>query len=327
MKTKISKLLACCLFMQVLFLNSCLSTPPNEPETTNELVLNLNEVIDDMFSSIEGTPHGSHHEFSLHPTFGQYTGGSSKTSDWKNGFDNWTDIRVWGQLYASNHNNQCSPRYGVFTKNCVQHELCSPNINFPNIRVHLKDLELYIYREISQNNYIWERIDYVDFIDKNPNQFGCWYVENFENNKHMLNDVHFEPEGGISTQAGSGWNFHFWGHTINIESKNVGLKGIFVVCKARIIGVEGDQDPKYLLSVGSDYYRSDGRLEWGSSATNLGVGCGRFKYVTEQWRYHTFFAFNAEAPTAFAIREAAKEAIIKNPSFSEVLLKHGIICE
>ena len=325
MKTKLPNLLACSLFIKVLFLNCCQTVPPNEPKTIDELVLNRNEVIDDMFADLhEGTPHGVPALWGKYPTFGKYTGGSPSSADWTNGYDNWTQVLSWGQVYASNHNDQCKPIPGKpGEKNCVHHELCSPDVNFPNIRVHLKDMELYIYR----NDNTWEQLDYSDFYHAtNPSHYGHLYVEDFADDKNKPADVKYEPEGGISIQAGSGWNFHFWGHMKNPDPNNRGIKGVFAVCKARLIGVEGNQDPKYLLSIGVDHWRSDGRFDWGG-VSNIDIGCGRFKYVTEEWQYHTFCAFRTTLePRPAAIKAEAQAAIIDNPSFAEVLLKQGIVC-
>jgi len=316
MKTKLSKF----LLVAVLFFNCTKSEK-------HELVLNRREVIDDMFAvSHEGTPHGVRYTWGSRPTFGKYTGDSTNPADWENGFDNWANVQAWGQVYASNHNNQCRPRPGDpdNIRNCVHHELCSPETSFPNIRVHLKDMELYIYR----NDNTWERLDYSDFIHAtNPNHYGHWYVEDFVNDENKRANIQFEPEGGISIQAGSGWNFHFWGNQKNADPDNVGINGIFAVCKARLIGVEGKQDPKYLLSVGADHFRTDGRFGWVDGNPIVGVGCGRFKYVTKQWQYYTFCTFRAQTPTRSAILAAAEAAIMDNPSFSEALLDGGIICK
>jgi len=309
MKTKLLKFLSCCLLVKVLFLRCTSPTPQTEP-TTNDMVLNREDVVEDMFCTSEGTPHGVPYDWGGRSSFGRYT-------TTPHGFTNWTEVLSWGQVYASNHDNQCTPRpgYPVRSRNCVNHELCRPNTTFPNIRVHLKDLELYIYR----NNNTWERLDHTDFFHKtNPNHHGHFYVEDFLNDTNKPGDIQFEPEGGISIQAGSGWNFHFWGNTIKPDPNNLGIKGIFVVCKARLIGVEGDQDPKYLLSIGTDHWRSDGLKDWGDTNPTISVAIGRFRYVTKEWQYHTMHSFTT--------RSAAEAAIINNPTFSEALLNGGIIC-
>jgi len=307
-------MLALCLFAQLLILNSnCTSNPipQNDPEMIDGLVLSLEDVVNDMFvNSNEGIAHGTGSDWAKKPCFGKYT-------DQPYAFDNWTEVLTWGQVYASNHNNECRPRPDDpnETKNCVHHELCSPDKNFPNIRVHIKDLELYIYKK----DNTWERLDHTALVDKShPGQYGHSYVEDFDGDVNKPADIQFEPEGGISVQAGSGWNFHFWGNGKKLDYEKLGLKGIFVVCKARLIGVEGDQDPKYLLNVGADHIRSDGLKDWGG-ASNISVALGRFKYVTPEWQYFTMHAF--------ATKAVAKAAIIDNPSFSNTLLNGGIICE
>jgi len=277
----------------------------------DKLTLILKNVVDDMFAtSNEGTAHGTNSEWAGRPSFGLHT-------DKPYGYDNWTEVLTWGQVYASNHNKECKPRPGDPSniKNCLHHELCSPDKNFPNVRVHIKDLELYIYKK----DNTWERLDYTDLVDKShPGQYGHSYVEDYSGDVNRPADIRFEPEGGISVQAGSGWNFHFWGKGIKLDSEKLGVKGIFVVCKTRLVGVVGNQDPKYLLNVGADHWRSDGYKDWGG-VSNISVALGRFKYVTTEWQYVTMHGFTTKA--------AAQAAIIDNPSFSKVLLNGGIICE
>ena len=175
----------------------------------------------------------------------------------------WNGVTAWGQVYADQN-------------------LPNPDKKFPKARVHIKDLQL----SILHNNGDWELIQDV----QDPT--GFLYVEDYVNDEHKPAKIQTESGGGISIQAGSGFCFHFFPEDIS-EIDTDDIKGVFVVCKARLIGIEKNSElPKYLLNVGGDYWRNTS-AEWESDYSNNGdIAIGRFKYVTPEWRYFTMHTFS-----------------------------------
>ena len=178
--------------------------------------------------------------------------------------EGWNAVLAYGQIYADANNR-------------------NPNQDYKNVRVHIKDLQLYILKK----NGIWQLIQ----NDERPQ--GAAYVENFANDENKPADERNEADGGISVTAGSGYNFHFWPHGRNTVDGN-NIKGVFVVFKARLIGTENYPSLPgnlYLAEAGGDYWRNM-TAKWApNEENNVGIGMGRFKYVTAEWQYfimHTF---------------------------------------
>lgn len=181
----------------------------------------------------------------------------------------WNAVVSWGQVYA------------------VDSEP-NPDIDFPLVSVHIKDLKLFIYRK----NRTWKL--FLD--DQNP--IGEMYTEDFEDypDKPYIQEAALVKEegGGISVKAGSGYNFHFYSDRKAIVNRN-NIAGVFVVCKARLVGTENyDIVPKYLLNVGGDWYRSIRSSHNMDLSNNGDIAIGRFKYVTPEWQYFIMHTFSEE---------------------------------
>ena len=262
MKNKIVAILLCCL-MTILFIISC--TLPNNYQQTNELVLERQVILDDMELLNDG------HPADVPPSYSWYHKGYSwwepHMFTWAKGPfppEGFTQIIAWGQVYA----DETMP---------------DVDIEYPNVRVHLRDMELWILQE----NDIWIQIGGGEKID------GGAYVADFVGDISKPADIHKENDGGISVQAGSGFNFHFWPYNGQYDIEPYNIKGVLVVCKARLIGVVGNQNPKYLVSIGADYWKPN--AQWGGlNQNNIAVGAGRHKYVTKQWQYFTMHTFTPE---------------------------------
>jgi len=175
----------------------------------------------------------------------------------------WTHINSWGQVYADK-------------------EHPTPDKTFPNVRVHLKDIDVYL---LSKKTNSWTRIDRLQ------NVYGDLYTEDFVDNIKKSTEKRIEPDGGISVTAGSGWTFHFYGNRTQIPDPN-DIKGLFVVCKGRLTGGQANQDPRYLLSVGADYWKNKSAKWAPNYENNVSVGTGRMKYVTRNWEYYTLHTFS-----------------------------------
>jgi len=237
-----------------VILFSCSTTEVN---TDEGIRLSRDELINDMFLPSEGVP-----------------AGVPDWIDWKHGPrvnygiyvpEDWNAIYVWGQVYADA-------------------EQPNPDVDFPLARVHLKDLQLYIYR----GNGTWSLVQNA----RDPT--GDSFVEDFEDNVNKPADIRKEPGGGISIQAGSGFNFHFYPNRktrINPDD----IEGVFAVCKARLIGTESyDTLPKYLINIGGDYWRNTSANWAPDYENNDDIAIGRFKYITTEWQYFTMHTFSLE---------------------------------
>ena len=224
--------------------------------TVNEyagLQLNRYDLENDMYLNHEGIPSG----------VPDYIGWKKKPgSTYGNKIpEDWNAALPWGQVYADE-------------------TLRDPDKQFPLVRVHLKDIQLFIY--YGDGN--WK------LITELTNPGGAAYVESFAGDENKKADIVKESGGGVSVQAGSGFNFHFWGNRGVVEDRNI--KGVFVVCKARLLGTENyDKPSKYLLCMGGDYWRNMTATFKSDYSNNNDIAIGRFRYITPEWQYffmHTF---------------------------------------
>ena len=231
----------------------------------DELTLSRQTIIDDMTLLNDGHPAGVPESYSwYHSAYSWWEPYRAELVKGPFPPEGFTQITAWGQVYADA-------------------TMPDVNIDYPDVRVHLKDMELWMLQKDNQ----WIQIGGNEKIS------GYAYVADFINDEWKETDIRDETDGGISVQAGSGYNFHFWPyggrHDIDVDN----IKGFFVVCKARLIGVGRNQHPKYLISVGADYWKPN--TQWaGLNQNNIAVGAGRHKFVTTQWQYYTMHTFTPE---------------------------------
>jgi len=220
--------------------------------------LNRYDLENDMFLPHEGIPAGV-------PEYYGWQKGPASTYGINIPSD-WNAILAWGQVYADK-------------------DLPNPNKDFPLVSVHIKDLQLFIYYDDGS----WKMVQNI----RDPD--GHLYVEGFEDNENKPAAIKKEIGGGISIQAGSGYNFHFYPDKRNIIANKENIKGVFVVCKARLLGAENyDQPPKYLICIGGDYWRNLNARWKDDFSNNNDIAIGRFKYVTPEWQYFTMHTFSEE---------------------------------
>jgi hypothetical protein len=239
------------VFIIAIILSSCITLS----STSENIRLSRFDFENDMFLPHEGIPAGvpNSYRWKYTPTVGYGA----------NIPEGWNAVAAWGQVYA----DQDQP---------------NPDKDFPLVRVHIKDLQLYIY----QKDRTWK------IIQNAENPVGALYTEDFVNNINIPARIRYEKEGGISIQAGSGFNFHFYPKERTVVDRN-NIAGIFVVCKARLTGTENYKTlPKYLISIGGDYWRNLTALWKSDWSNNNDIGLGRFKYVTAQWQYFTMHTFS-----------------------------------
>ena len=251
----------CIIAVAILGCNSLQSDNPEQLE----LELTRQVIIDDMALPNDGHPAGVPNTYAWYE--GSYSWWQPQNAEWVKGPyppEGFTKILPWGQVYA---------------------DATMPNINidYPEVRVHLRDMELWILRK----NGKWIRLGGKEKVS------GQAYVEDFTDDEWKKADVRNESDGGISVKAGSGYNFHFWPSNGEYDIEPGNIKGVLAVCKARLIGVSLNQNPKYLVSIGADYWKPNTRWD-GLDENNIAVGAGRHKLVSSEWQYFTMHTFKPE---------------------------------
>ena len=248
------------LFFSVICLTTLTTCVTSLAEPIESPIFNREEVINDMFLDNEGFPHGvpKYIGWRTHPGY-----------TYRNNMpEGWGAVIAWGCLFADE------------TQPC-------PNTDFPLARVHIKDIELYVYLK----NGTWR------LLDSSLEVGGELALESHENDstiKFPKLDIRKEEGGGISVTAGSGFYYHFWGSKVPFTDRE-NIAGFLAVCKARLIGSENYKTPvKYLLNAGADYWRSMTVLHESNMINNNDIGIGRYKYVTPEWQYFTMHTFSKE---------------------------------
>lgn len=214
------------------------------------ITYNLQNIIDDMTKEPDGAPHGVPENYSWADGRASVVFGVA---------DNMKAAMAWGQLYVPKDFHGVEPK---------------------NTRVQIRNMKMYI---LSNRDNTWI------IVQNSKNVAGSAFVENFKNNDNIPADIRKEPDGGISTMAGEGYNFHFWpaDGRCNIDPLDVG--GVFVTVEARLIianpGMPDDHTAaRYILSVGGDWWK-DTKTDWLPDwSANRGIGSGRFKLVKNEWQ-------------------------------------------
>jgi len=143
---------------------------------------------------------------------------------------------------------------------------------------------------IMQNDGTWI------LVQETRDPRGNWYYEDFRGNISYRGELRPEPGGGISIRAGSGLNFHFYGHGLTIFDRD-NIQGVFVKCKARLIGTENYASfpyYMYLLCIGGDFWRRPGAPHLSDFSNNNDIGIGLFKPVTPEWQYFHMHTLSRE---------------------------------
>ena len=213
----------------------------------------LEEIINDMKLEHEGRPHGvpDSYDWAFNPRIGTVSPPSG-----------WSAVMAWGCLYEWIDGNPAS-----------------------NTRVQIKDLELHY---LSKTDYKWHQLQNALVVE------GSAYVEDFVDDIHKPADTRVEPDGSISVTAGGGYNFHFWPKMGRVTFPVDDIAGCFVTVKARLIlnnkkRKDDRAEAKYVLDVGGDWWQSQTAV-WDRGKTNAGVGLGRFRFVTSEWRSYNMYS-------------------------------------
>jgi len=162
-------------------------------------------------------------------------------------------LALWGGLYVDSGGNPAT-----------------------NTRVNIRNCQLYWKRA---STGAWTR-----GVLTNTPEVGS-YSEDFSAD-FGLAPVRTEPDGTISFTAGGGRVSHFYAPYPRIPIDPNDFGGIVTVCEARLIltNPKGPDDraiARYLLDTGADYYPD---TTGPGIENNPGVGGGKLKYVTTDWR-------------------------------------------
>ena len=182
----------------------------------------------------------------------------------------WNAFTAWGQLYVEQGWNPPADS---------------------NTRVQIGVLDAWY---LSKSTNKWVLLQHADKVN------GAAYVEDFANDANKAADIKDESAngGGISVTAGNGYNFHFWTSRAVLPDPN-DIAGVFTRFQSRLIladprGVDDRASARYLASDGADYWRglySGWASDW---SNNGGVGSGRFKFVTNDWKNFTMSTLTPE---------------------------------
>lgn len=167
-------------------------------------------------------------------------------------------VEAWGQVYAD-----------------------ASNVYPANVRVEVKNMETHVW---SKSQKKWVRVQAV----KEPG--GTLYAYNFAS--HIASDKRSEPDGGVSVTMQDKYLFHFF-PTAHAPVTESDVGGIFVTCAARLIldnpaGPNNLAQAKFLANVGADFYPAGGTYSFNNNA-NVGIGGGKYKYLTAQWKPLNFY--------------------------------------
>jgi hypothetical protein len=220
-------------------------------------VNSLQTVLGDMFGEHEGIPHGV-----------------PDSLDWKrvprlrlqripNGFN---AITAWGQIYEDEN-----------------------GIAATNTRVELRHLRTYV---LLRSDGHWHEVQHPGAL------IGKAYREDFRmdvGDATLPPDVRVKGEQ-LAAKLVAGRNYHFYPpRRAAIDPSDV--RGVFVTVQARLVvddstKADDRERARLLLSVGADAYTS--RDAPYSKDSNRGIGLGRFKYVTREWRAFNMITLPAE---------------------------------
>lgn len=171
----------------------------------------------------------------------------------------WNVAMVWGHMFAT----QDAP---------------NPDINYPEARVHVKDLQLWVYTKGGS----WRLVQEAE----SPNG----HLYNFDTDIATYANMHVENGGGVSAKAGGNYWFHFYPHSQETFDRS-DVAGYLAVFQARLVG---QGDPRYLVGAGLDLWESMTTMPPSAGVNKADVGIGRLKYVTHSWQYFTMHTFTAD---------------------------------
>lgn len=149
----------------------------------------------------------------------------------------------------------------------------------PNISIQLSDMRVYI---CSGGDHQWRLV-------QSGLVYGRQYSSDFKGNVNRLPLEYIETNGYIQVKISKGSAFHFWpkGRRVNIENEE--LCGTLIMMKARLLcGINSNCDGALIIGFGADYWKSFDSTWGGDKISNVGVGIGRLKRLTQSWQLYGY---------------------------------------
>lgn len=178
----------------------------------------------------------------------------------------WQAITAWGQVFVPVQGNPAT-----------------------NTRVNIRDVQLFLLQK-STGNWL--------LLQNTSQPAGADYLDDYSGDISMPGDVRNEPDGTISVTAGGGYVFHFWPQDrASINPNDVG--GVLALIQCRLIvgdpSLPDDRNiAQYIAGAGADYYPALTGGWPGNQSFNPGVGTGKLKYVTNDWRFYAMTTLTAD---------------------------------
>lgn len=270
-----------------IFQTAQASSENSEPE------LSLQEIIDDMSLDNEINPHRS----TQIDTKASIEAGNTPPSGWE-------AITIWGSAYEGVSGTKSN-----------------------NVLVAVKEPKLYIFSK-SKNQWIElvNKEQQEDLKTANlPLLSGEMFVERFAKpDRYPLDAAWIQKDGSLAAKPGQGLMFHFWPASgrVSLYSENNLLDeddilGIFVTFLGRLVledesGVNDLNDAVFVMRAGADYWKNVS-LDPNQST---GVGYGRYKLVTPEWRHFNFCTLSAEELAVLPLPPGVKD-LSSAPSANE----------
>lgn len=155
-----------------------------------------------------------------------------------------------------------------------------------NVRIEVKNFESYVW-SLTQQKWVA-----VQATRTWPPLGGAYYKYGFATLVPVTTVLRQEPDGGFSVPVPpAGYLWHYWPVThAPIVPADVGA--VFTTHQARLIldnpsGPDNLASARYLGDSGGDFWQAKGTPINGH--TNVGVGFGRFEYITAQWKALNFY--------------------------------------
>jgi hypothetical protein len=161
------------------------------------------------------------------------------------------------------------------------------NVHPANTRVQLRNCQVWWKRA---STGVWTR----GVLSSAPEVEA--YAEDYVSGGPFTADQRTETDGSISVKPATGQNVHGFTPFPRVPISATDMGGIVSVLDARLImantgGTDDRASARYLVEAGADYYPA---TTGPGIENNPGVGGGKFKYVTNNWRSYCFSTLSAE---------------------------------
>lgn len=255
--------------------------------------ISLEDVIGDMTDANEMDPHGLYAPEEYQEGAPGQGGGAIEAGNTPP--EGWESITMWGSAYE-----------GV------------AGTKSENTMVAVREPKLYI---LSKSRNQW--IEIVNSAEEDsleeagqPLFSGELFAEGFATDERQsLPEGLSTEEGALAAEPGQGLMFHFWPTSGRAALYSEGgvvdendILGVFVTFQGKLLledasGTNDMEEAVFVMRAGADYWED---VETGGQS--VGLGYGRFKLVTEEWRPFNFTTLSAEELAAYPLPPGVEDA-------------------